>query len=98
MARKPKNADPLIETPAPAIPTMDYEAHTRTYNRFLNMLKWFIVHMLLLMPALYFFIIGGNSIAGSVLLFLAIGVLIYGLLRNPSVRHDAARVAETSAA
>ena len=94
MARKPKNADPLIETPALEIPSMDYVSHTRTYNRFLNLVKWFIVHMLLLILALYSFIIAGNSIAGLVLLFLAIGVLIYGLLHNPRVRHDAERIVE----
>lgn len=94
MARKPKNADPLTETPAPDIPSMDYEAHNRTYNRFLNLVKWFIIHMLFLVVALYFFIIAGNSMAGLVLLLIAIGVLIYGLLHNPKVRYDAERIVE----
>ena len=65
MARKPKNADPLIETPAPPMPTMDYEAHNRTYNRFLNLGKWFIVHLLLLILALYFFLIGATASPAS---------------------------------
>jgi hypothetical protein len=85
---KPTSPDPLIEAPPAAVPSMDYASHIGTYNRFLNLLKWFIVHMFFLAPALYFMIVAGNSIAGSILLLLAVVVLVYGLMRNPNVRED----------
>jgi hypothetical protein len=89
---KPKSPDPLIETPAPDVPQMDYPSHVRTYNRFLNAVKWFAIHIAFLAAALYFFIIAGNSIAGAVFLIIAVGLLIFGLGRNPGVRQDAGEV------
>lgn len=86
--RKITDVDPLIETPPPAAPGMDYPAHVRTYNRFLNLVKWFIIHLAALVLALYFLIIAGQPVAGTILLLTAIGLLAYGLFRNPDVRHD----------
>ena len=87
-APRPASPDPLIDTPAPPVSGMDYPAHVETYNRFLNLVKWFIYHMCLLVPALYFLIIGGNMLLGTILVVLAIALLIFGLMRNPHIRDD----------
>lgn len=86
------NADPLVESTTPpsvaSPPQMDYPAHVATYNRFLNMVKWFMIHMCFLIPALYFFIIQGSAGVGFTLLAIGIAVLIWGLLHNPKVDRD----------
>lgn len=83
------NANPLIEsTPGEAVTQMDYPAHVKTYNQFLRLVKWFCIHMCFLVPALYFFIVQGNALAGIVLLLAGIAVLIYGLMSNPKVERD----------
>lgn len=84
-----KNANPLIEsTPGEAVTQMDYPAHVKTYNQFLGLVKWFCIHMCFLVPALYFFIVQGNALAGIVLLLAGIAVLIYGLSNHPKVSRD----------
>jgi len=84
-----KNANPLIEsTPGEAVTQMDYPAHVKTYNQFLRLVKWFCIHMCFLVPALYFFIVQGNALAGIVLLLAGIAVLIYGLSSHPKVARD----------
>lgn len=85
---KTVSVDPLIETPAPTTSDMDYPAHVRTYNRFINLLQSVIGHFVFLIPALYFFIIGHNVVAGTVLLVISVLVLLYGLFRNPAINRD----------
>lgn len=87
---KPANPDPAIETPEPDIVPMDYGAHVRTYNRFLHLVKWFIIHMCFLVPALYFMIIAGNGWFGATLLAIGVVVLVVGLARQPEINHDLA--------
>ncbi len=93
---RPVSPDPLIKTPEPVETGMDFPAHVKTYNQFMNLTKWFCIHMCALVPALYFFIIAGNATLGTVLLLLAIGLLIFGLFRNPKVRQDVAEAAGAS--
>lgn len=69
-------------------PAMDYASHQRTFRRFIHLLKWFVVHMALLLPALYFFIIGGQAIAGTVFLILAVAALGYGIVTLAEATRD----------
>jgi hypothetical protein len=81
------SADPLIDTPTPA-PTMDYPAHILTYNRFLHLSKWFIIHFVILLPGLYFIVIGGAPMFGTVLLLGALVALGYGIFTTTKVRRN----------
>ena len=67
---------------------MDYPAHVRTYNRFINFLQSMIAHLAFLVMALYFFIIAHNPVVGTILLVIAVLVLLYGLFRNPAINRD----------
>lgn len=69
-------------------PAMDYAAHKRQYNRFVHLLKWFIIHMALLLTALYCFIIIGEAMTGAFFLVLALAAFVYGILTVSSIRHD----------
>lgn len=73
----------------PAVPpAMDYASHERTFRRFLHLLKWFVVHLALLIPALYFFIIAGQGVVGTVFLILAVVALGYGVISVPEAARD----------
>jgi len=85
---QPINADPMVETVSPNAPRMDYPSHIKTYNRFLRLVKWFCIHMVFLMVALYCYIIAGQPILGSAWLLIGIALLLFGLTRNPNVRRD----------
>lgn len=80
-----------IETIPPA---MDYAAHERQYNRFLHLTKWFVIHLVLLLPALYFFIVAGEAVAGVLFLALAAVALGYGVISTPAVARDLGRALE----
>jgi uncharacterized protein (DUF58 family) len=67
---------------------MDYPAHIQTYNGFMNLLKWFTIHMVLLLVGLYFMIIANNAWTGAFFIVVAIVALVYGLMRNPNMRQD----------
>jgi len=69
-------------------PVREFASHQRQYDRFLHLAKWFVVHLGLLLFALYLLIIAGQAVAGSVLLALAIGALGYGIFSTPQVAHD----------
>lgn len=88
MAKAPKSPDPLVPPQVPEGPKFDFEAHVRTYNGFLNLLKWFCIHMAILLVGLYFVIIAGDPFVGTFLILLAVAALVYGLVRNPKVRRD----------
>ena len=51
-------------------PAMDYAAHNATFSGFTQMVKWAIIATLISIVALYFFLIGGQPIVGTVLLLL----------------------------
>jgi hypothetical protein len=77
-------------TGAEDVPQMDYPSHQRQYRRFMHLVTWFAIHMALLLPALYFFIIAAQPLVGAILLALGIGALIYGILSIPQVTRDLA--------
>lgn len=85
---KPASPDPLIETPVQVTSDMDYPAHVRTYNRFINLLQTMIAHLVFLVMALYFYVIGHNPVVGTILLVIAVLVLLFGLFRNPAINRD----------
>ncbi len=89
MTTKPKSPDPLVLPQVPDGQRFNFEAHVRTNNGFLNLLKWFSIHMANLLVGLYFLIIAGDPYLGGFLIVLAIAALIYGLVRNPKIRQDA---------
>lgn len=69
-------------------PIREFASHKRQYHRFLHLTKWFVIHMAALLSALYFFIITGQSVPGSILLVLSIGALAYGIFSTPQVARD----------
>jgi hypothetical protein len=86
----PASPDPLVEVEDPVSPDMDYAGHIAFYNAFLGAGKWFIIHLTILIVALYFFIIQGAPLIGGFLLACSIGLLIYGFLRRGTIRDDLA--------
>lgn len=84
----PRTPDPAIETPAHRSVEEDYPAHVHTYNRFLNLVKWFAIHLLLLTVGLYFLVMAANPVAGSMFILIAVAALVYGIVRNPNARQD----------
>lgn len=81
-------ASPRAEQEETLPPAMDYAMHRRTYERFLHVTKWFVIHLVAMLPALYFFIVGGQPLVGLALLAVAIGLLVYGIASTPSVARD----------
>jgi len=87
---KTKSPDPAIEAATPETVERDYPIHVYTYNLFLNLLKWFIVHIALLLIGLYFLVMVGSPGVGALFIALAVAALIYGMARNPKVQDDIA--------
>ncbi len=80
--------DPTIPIDEGEMPPAEYAAHVRTFNAFLSVAKWFVIHLFILMVALYFGAIADQPAVAGVLVLVSIGLLIYGFLRRPSVRAD----------
>jgi hypothetical protein len=72
---------------------MDFEAHVRTFNAVLSAAKWFVIHVFILLVALYFFAIANQPVVGTVGILLSIALLVFGLLRRPSIRADVMKAA-----
>lgn len=81
MAKKPAPPKNVDEIP----PAMDYAQHEATYRGFLQLTKYAIAALLLLLLALYCFIEAGQPILGTLLL-LAIPVGAVGLVARGSRR------------
>jgi hypothetical protein len=83
MAKKPAAKDITIQELPPA---MDYAQHNGTYEGFMQMLKWSIAALALVVLALYAFIEAGQPLIGSLLLALipvgGIGVAVMGTRRT----------------
>jgi len=75
MAKRPSPAQTADEIP----PAMDYAQHEGTYRGFLQLTRYTIVALLLVVLALYSFIEAGQPIMGTLLL-LAIPVGAVGLV------------------
>ena len=67
---------------------MDYAAHYLTYDRFLHLTKWVIIHFAILVVGLYLCIIAGQTTFGLILIALALVVLGFGISRMPKVKRD----------
>jgi hypothetical protein len=63
-------------------PDMDYEAHLRTFHTFLSVGRWFVIHLFILVVALYFAAIAGQPGIGLALVLLSVCLLAYGLLHR----------------
>lgn len=63
-----KNPATTPSDPNEIPPAMDYAAHTGTYAGFISFLKWGIFATILILVALYFFIVAGNTTMGIVFL------------------------------
>jgi IS5 family transposase len=72
--------DPFIESQIPE--SQEMSEHIRTYDRFLHLLGWFILHMPLLLGGLYLMTLGGQPIGGAALIFLSMVILIFGIGRT----------------
>lgn len=81
MAKKPAKAA-TQELP----PAMDYAQHNGTYEGFMQLLKWSIMALGLIVVALYCFIEAGQPLLGTLLLLLipvgAVGLVVMGTRRT----------------
>lgn len=82
MAKKPAAKAAVQDLP----PAMDYAQHNGTYEGFMQMLKWSIAALALIVLALYAFIEAGQPLIGTLLLLLipvgAIGLVVMGTRRS----------------
>lgn len=82
MAKKPATKAVVEELP----PAMDYAQHNATYEGFLQMVKWGIVTMGVVVLALFAFIEGGQPLIGWALLALipigGIALFVMGTRRS----------------
>jgi hypothetical protein len=85
---RPVSPDPLTPIAEESSPGMDLPAHVRTFNAVMGLAKWFVAHLALILVALYFFAIAGNSLAGTFFLLCAVALFIFGVLRRATVRRD----------
>ena len=88
----PSNAIPSPDPAIPArdiadVPAMDYPAHVRTFNAFIGGVKWFAIHLLILLVALYFLAIANQPNVGLFLVLCAIGLLAFVVLRPTVAGH-----------
>jgi hypothetical protein len=75
-------------------PAMDYASHQRQFRRFLHLVKWAIIHFALLLPGLYFLIIGHQTITGMIFVALAVTGLAYGVVSTQGITRDVVDVVE----
>jgi hypothetical protein len=75
-------------------PAMDYASHARQYYRVIHLVKWFVLHALLILPALFFMLVGGQPVTGAIFLAVAFGALGYGILTTPQIARDVGRAME----
>lgn len=81
--------DDIVEEPRSS--SMDYAAHERMFNAFISVGKWFVVHLAILLVALYFAVIAAQPGIALFLLLCSVALLVYGVLHRPSVRADVAK-------
>ena len=87
---QPTSPDPVIPI-EDGVPDMDYQSHVRTFNAFLAVGRWFVIHLFILIVALYFAAIANQPGIALALILLSVALMIYGLLRRPSIRADVAK-------
>ena len=81
MPKKPATTHAIEEIP----PAMDYAQHEGTYRGFLQLTRYTIAALLLVILALYSFIEGGQPVIGTLLLLAipvgAVGLVVMGSRR-----------------
>jgi len=81
MAKKPSPATTADEIP----PAMDYAQHEGTYRAFLQLTKYTVIGLVLILLALYFFIEGQQPVLGTLLLLAvpvgAVALMVMGTRR-----------------
>ena len=82
--------DPFVTSRDTTSVAMDMADHLRTYNGFLSLTKWFIIHIAVVLLALYCLLIAHNTGLGIFFFFISAALLIYGITRRPAVRQDLA--------
>ncbi|MEC9342987.1 MAG: aa3-type cytochrome c oxidase subunit IV [Pseudomonadota bacterium] len=60
-------------------PAMDYAEHERTYEGFLKLTKWSIIHIVNVMIALTAGTVGGMGVVGFVLVLIVLTIAAYFL-------------------
>lgn len=93
-AASPHSPDPLVPVDEESLPEMDFPAHVRTFNAVLSVARWFLIHVFILLIALYFFAIANQPGVGTFLILCSVVLLVYGLLRRPSIRADIEKAVE----
>jgi hypothetical protein len=73
-----------------AAPNPEYvHAREETWGGFTHLVKWFIVHMALILAGLYDILMSDRAVSGAILLALAGFVLVYGAVTTPRAgRHS----------
>ena len=66
-----------------AHPGPDYAEHERTFHGFMQIGRWFIAHLALLILGLYAMVFGGSALFGGFLVTLAVIALGYGIISTP---------------
>lgn len=74
--RKP---DPLVASPID--PNQEMEEHVQTYDRFVRLAGWFILHVVFLLIGLYMATLGDQVIGGSIVMGLGVAILVVGAAR-----------------
>lgn len=71
---------PVIEDPETGPKAPEFAEHARTYAGFVHILITVAVHLLLILAGLYVMTLGGSIAGGLLIMAVAVGVLVYGLL------------------
>jgi hypothetical protein len=83
-----------LQDTADDTPRMDYASHQRQFDRFIHVLKWFVIHALIMLPGLYFLIVGGQPVVGTLFVILAVAALGYGIFTTSTVARDVRRAVD----
>lgn len=79
--------DPAIEEPTPIQRSADLAEHRGTYNGFIHLAMWFLIHIGLLLAGLYTMTLGDSAAGGALLISVAVAALIYGIVSTPASAH-----------
>ena len=64
------------------MPPAEYAAHVRTFNAFIAGAKWFVIHLFIVLVALYCAAIANRPVLGFALFVVSAGLLAYGFLKR----------------
>jgi len=61
----------------------EYQEHVNTWLGFTHLVKWFVLHALIDLAGIYFFIVHRNILAGFFLIGIGTATLIWGIATLP---------------